>query len=183
MRTKTGIRPLHVASSKSEEIVRILVEHGADTNALDSNGMAPLHRACKLQDKAIVAALLKHRANVNLPTRGGARPLHIAVSKGREEIVRMLVEHGADVDAVRQMDGSTPLHIACLPSRYHGRANLIDLLLNQQANISVPDSSGLTPLHVASSLSSYHDDRRTDFNRLIHTIESFLKHGADIIAG
>ena len=93
----------------------------------------------------------------------------------------MLVAHAADVNVVRQMDGSTPLHIACLPSRYHGRANLLDLLLDQQANINVPDSSGLTPLHVA--LSSYHDDWWTDLNELIRTIESFLKHGVDVNAG
>ena len=151
-----------------------MLKHGADTNVLDSNGMAPLHHPCDSQNAAAVAALLGHGANVNLPTNGrgtnanlpkmdGSYPLHIACDVGvvhvKETVVRMLLEHGADVDAIWQTDGSTPLHIACLSHRNHDLGNLVDLLLDQQRNICLLDSLGLTPLHVALSNYMYRDSQ------------------------
>ena len=158
--TRDDVHPLHIASFKGEEqIIQILLKHGADTNVLDSNGMAPLLHPCDSQNAAAVAALLGHGANVNLPTNGrgtnanlpkmdGSYPLHIACDVGvvhvKETVVRMLLEHGADVDAIWQTDGSTPLHIACLSHhRNHDLGNLVDLLLDQQPNICLLDSSGL----------------------------------------
>jgi ankyrin repeat protein len=95
------------------DIVRLLIEKGADVNAVSKNAqhVAPLHAATARHDAEIVEALLKAGADPNRHQEAGFTPLHEAASAGQEAIARLLVAHGAQRDA-RTDDGRTAADLA-----------------------------------------------------------------------
>ena len=91
-------------------MIEYLLSVGADPNAVDNAGVAPLHRAVRTRSLAAVRALLDGSANPRQPNQSGATPLHLAVqTTGRggsgsphartqqAGIVRLLLERGARV--------------------------------------------------------------------------------------
>src|SRR5204863_981576 len=89
-------------------VIRLLVKAGADPNALDMSGVAPLHRAVRTRCASAVRALLENGAHPRLRNRSGSTALHLAVQNtGRggsgsrdareqqRQIIRLLLDHGA----------------------------------------------------------------------------------------
>ena len=93
------------------ETVRLLVEHGADVNALDSSHSTPLHLASLQGVLEAVQILIKHGADVNAQNETNSTPLHGASLLGDIQIVQLLIDHGADVTA-KDWKHQTPLHFA-----------------------------------------------------------------------
>ena len=104
---------LAVTRSGSPEILRLLLERGADPNRafhleVYPNGMAyrrsPLQEAAAAGSGELVRLLLEHGADSNLPELGFAPTgepvrtsmLSCAVLRRHAEILRLLLEHGAD---------------------------------------------------------------------------------------
>jgi ankyrin repeat protein len=97
------------------EVVVYLIEAGADPNAMNKNGVAPLHRAVRTRSSDAVDALIEGGADLRLMNKSGSTPLHLAVQNtGRSDsgsdaakdeqrrIIVLLLERGAsptDVDA------------------------------------------------------------------------------------
>jgi ankyrin repeat protein len=100
---KYGRTALHLAAMNGHlEIVKLLLEHGADVNAKtkEGYGYTALHSAASNGHLEIVKLLLEHGADVNAKTKyGGYTALHSATMNGHLEIVKLLLEHGADVNA------------------------------------------------------------------------------------
>ena len=91
---KTGESPLHFAISKKDDsrrtdIVRLLVEAGADVNL---KTIAGEETGCFMRD-----AFLK-----------GETPLHRAAAYGDKEMVQILLEAGAD-PSIKDANGDTPI--------------------------------------------------------------------------
>ena len=75
--------PLLLACTKNLELARILVEGGAQVNAVvGDDGGTLLHR---LRRPEPVALLLDAGADPNIPDATGATPLHAAVKKGERQ--------------------------------------------------------------------------------------------------
>lgn len=74
-----GETPLHRASLKGNtETARLLLEWGADVDALNVRHESPLMYACKgKQNFDMIQLLLKHKANINLVNVEGETPLDI----------------------------------------------------------------------------------------------------------
>jgi len=88
-----GTPLLHAVESKKSQMVRVLLEHGA--NIVDrytgaNSGMTPLHMAVVDKDKDMVAVLLEFKAPIDAVDRDGATPLAMAESRDQTEIVAML---------------------------------------------------------------------------------------------
>ena len=125
-RNRRGAEPLHYAadghpggdfsdSGAHREMICFLVDAGADPDAIDKSGVAPLHRAVRTRSSAAVSALIDRGADPLLMNTSGSTPLHLAVQNtgksnsgseaAREEqhrIIVLLLGHGAsgaDVDA------------------------------------------------------------------------------------
>lgn len=112
-----------------EELVDMLLRHGADPDAAARNPMQvrPLHSALSVKDaelaRRLTQRLLDAGAQPNVQQKGGWTPLHSAAVHGRQEIAALLLEHGAD-RYLPADDGSTAVRLA----EKAGHANLAALL-------------------------------------------------------
>jgi ankyrin repeat protein len=109
------------------EIVKRLLEKGADVTAENDAGWTALHQASDKGHTEIVAMLLEKGADVNAKNDYGYTALQSASREGHTKIVKMLLKKGADVNA-KDKDGETALYWA---SR-DGRADIVATLLAQE---------------------------------------------------
>ena len=96
------------------EIIRALLDAGANPEAKAKDEATPLHWAC-LQGNVEAARilLLEAGANIHAQDRVGWTALHYAAAKGHLDVVKVLVGRWCmKIDAVDN-NGKTPLSIAC----------------------------------------------------------------------
>jgi ankyrin repeat protein len=118
-RNRRGAEPLHYAVDGTPgsdawdpeaqyAIVEFLILAGANPNATDNSGVAPLHRAVRSRCAAAVRALLMNEADACMRNKRGSTPLHLAIQntgrggtgstvarEAQQEIIRLLLSHGA----------------------------------------------------------------------------------------
>ncbi len=84
---------LDVVTGKSIDIVRLLIEKGADVNAKNKYGGTPLHAA--IGSEQTVKLLLEHGADVNAKNNDAWTPLEVALLRGCPSTVQLLEKAGA----------------------------------------------------------------------------------------
>ena len=88
--------PLHRAASAGEpQLVKLLLDRGANANSIDDGGLTPLHRAASLGDSKVAQVLLQHKAQPNRLDKGGRTPIDIVeqmVAKEKQPPIRGLLE-------------------------------------------------------------------------------------------
>ncbi len=145
---KSGPSTLELpAMGEHWDVIRLLLQHGADVNADIGGGATVLHRAAPSHDRPeLVAFWLTHGANIEALTETGQTPLHWAAWGGSTQNALVLLEAGARVDG-ESATGETPLHLAA------GSAfpDTVRVLLQAGADVNAQDHSGNTPLHAAAS--------------------------------
>ena len=117
-----GFTALHNAMSEDPNDGLIhLLENGANTNAQNSDGIAPLHLACYAKNAKL---LLEHGADKNLRDNQQRTPLHVLASDGSErfEVIQFLLESGADA-TLKDSKGRTPVEI----SKNRNDADIVEL--------------------------------------------------------
>ncbi|MBI3928307.1 MAG: ankyrin repeat domain-containing protein [Armatimonadetes bacterium] len=132
----------YAGAEQKPELVRILLENGADPHLRDGNGTPPI--AGDYLDARTLQVLLEHGADVNAQGNGGRTAL-MQVSK--PEQVKLLLEHKADVH-LRDGGGQYALHKAA-----HRRDNaipLMELLVAAGADVNRTDDDGEAAVHVAA---------------------------------
>ena len=107
--------PLLVAARDGhDEIARLLLEAGADVNAVEPTfGAVPLHKAV-YNGHAGLTGLIATWPGVNLDFQGatnGYTPLHDSIWHGYEECAQAVLDAGAATDLIGH-DGKTPLDLA-----------------------------------------------------------------------
>jgi ankyrin repeat protein len=96
-----GFTPLHYAAYfDGPEAVRVLIEHGADLEAVSTNDefapqARPLHSAVAAGRGDVVEVLLHAGADANARQHGGFTPLMAAEQSGNLELAEVLIRHGA----------------------------------------------------------------------------------------
>ena len=164
-------QPLHFAAMRGKtELVNLLLDLGADIEALTMSGVSALGAALSADHVGTADALRNAGAPLDLSAalvsgeieRARTLPfderhkflLHACAAAGVTEGVALLLERGADVRAeaprlLSEMPSSvTPLHLAAL----NGHAEAAEVLLENGAPVDAPAKSTLqTPLHCAAS--------------------------------
>jgi ankyrin repeat protein len=123
----TGTTPLlRAAKAGDNEVVRILLAHGADPKLATRSGINPLMAAAgvgtkeedttgrfKTEADAIetIQLLLDAGLDVNAAESRGQTALHGAAEKGLDQVVKFLAAHGANPNA-KDRQGKTPLDAA-----------------------------------------------------------------------
>jgi len=139
------------------DIMRFLVEEGADVNTATDRGITVLHHASEGRDLSLVKLLLSQNANVNAVDKHGVSPLHLAVYSGSDEIASLLLAEGADINSqttVYKINMSVPKDNA-----YQAFFELHDM--------------GESPLSLA--IMKYIDSKGQEKERYFRNIETLLK--------
>ena len=93
-RNESGLTPLHLAAWKGHaDVVKFLLDQGADPNVVENSGDTPLHYAASWGFVDCARLLLSRGAEVNMRNRDGQTPLS-RVSAPKPEIVELLRRHG-----------------------------------------------------------------------------------------
>lgn len=145
-----GWTPLYQAAYNGEiEIVRRLLEKGADVDRVTSFQDTPLHGSITGNKPDITDMLIKAGCNVNRVNFKNKLPLYTAIEKRADnEIVRLLLEAGSETDVCESKSGQSPLFVAVQQQL----VDAIQLLINAGCDVNLANSEGNTPLSLACSL-------------------------------
>jgi ankyrin repeat protein len=103
---------LTAAETGSVEMMKLLVELGADPKAKNPDGVGPvLLAAASRKLPALKYVVETLGGDVNETRRGAGSALHTAVRFGANEMIQLLVERGADLN-VKDRFGRTPMEAA-----------------------------------------------------------------------
>lgn len=175
-----GKTPLIIAVGNSYiDTAKILIENGANINAVDFEGWSALSYAvnngdieiaklllenkAKIKDELLIAIkspivesrinmmklLIDNKANINYTDENGFTPLNIAIESGDMELTKFLIKNGANVNSLMQ-DGLSLIGYAIAQNNM----DLLQILIENGANINNTngDSWANTPLQTASRL-------------------------------
>jgi ankyrin repeat protein len=141
-----GMTALHRAVwGGHPDIVRLLLERGAEVDAKGGGGQTPLSLAARWGRGDLVDLLLEHGADASTKDDLGRTLLHYAAQYGHVDVMRALLAHGFDVNV--QATTGTPLHSAA----FRREIEAARFLLDHGANPDRRGYLGWTPLHVAAS--------------------------------
>lgn len=127
--------------------VKSLIEAGANPNDAGNLIHPPLHQAIVKGDPTIAYYLLTDgKADPHHLDFRGDPPLKLAVIKGDWFIAKEILAQKGDPD-IADADKRTPLFFV-----RENHINLLELLIDNKANVNARDNNGDTPLHYCAAL-------------------------------
>jgi ankyrin repeat protein len=193
LQNKGGWSPLYIATDNRNieggdyptrkpdrdhlEIIKLLIEHGADVNArmrsstetrtifthqwLYEEGATPFLRAAQSSDVVLMRLLLEHGADPTLNTEDGTTPLMVASGIGWVEgvtyewskaanldAVTLLLDLGLDVNA-QNSEGRSAL----MGAAHKGRNEIVQLLVDRGADLDARDIGSRDTIHKLAGVS------------------------------
>ncbi|MBI3395869.1 MAG: ankyrin repeat domain-containing protein, partial [Spirochaetia bacterium] len=124
------------------DVIRYLIEHGADVDARDTEGSTPVMYAAATGEREALRLLLDHGADIGKTNDLNWNALMQACFRGRYDAAELLLERGSPTDTIDFEKGATAMSLAKLS----GNAKLIELLRAKGAEdnhyIDTEDSIG-----------------------------------------
>eukprot|EP00731_Ephydatia_muelleri_P037519 Em0494g4a len=141
-------------SGGRQEVVELLLAKGANFEHRNVSDYTPLSLAASGGYVNIIKLLLRAGADINSRTGSklGISPLMLAAMNGHTSTVKLLLDMGSDISAQIETNRNTALTLAC----FQGRHEVVNLLVERQANVEHRAKTGLTPLMEAAS-GGYHE--------------------------
>jgi ankyrin repeat protein len=177
-------------------IAGLLIDRGADLNALNESGASPLYDAAGMGDLGMVELLLARGADPNLAGKDRYPPLETAIGFRRLDVAELLYKAGVEVNppgvdllnvaaglggggeafvrwllerGARLDRTDTSFAPALIIAAQTGNVETVQLLLDYGADVNTRiEEDGRTALHVAAA-SGWPD-----------IVRALLEHGADV---
>jgi ankyrin repeat protein len=160
-----GATPMSLAAEVGNaEIIKLLLEAGANANSPNADGQTALLAVARTGNVEAAELLVKHGATVDAKERwGGQTALMWASARRHPKMMQFLISKGADVNA-RSIDRDYQRHVTAegrpksldagglTPLLYAARENCmacVKVLLDNKADIDLPDPDGVSPVLLA----------------------------------
>ena len=161
---RLGMTPLHHAVlNKRRRAVELLLQNGANPNAQMNENLT--ERIFFYQKKKSCKCVLIYRSAIGLVKEkvqvGSDNMFGNVLTKERGQIERIM-----ESPCVHKVKDETPLHLACKINS----KSIVQLLLENKADMTKKDAHGFTPLHTASIYGS------------LNAAKALLEYGADVMA-
>lgn len=133
------------------QLIGVLRRFGALTSAVDKNRSSCFHHLVnslkEFSDahRTLFGELKGMGEDIDQPNVFGYTPLFIACRDRKTGHVRALLDLGADVNAIAPMGASPLMEASCKADH----KDIIDLLLNRHADVTIANKHGLTALGLA----------------------------------
>ena len=130
--------------SHRTEIVKMLLQHGADLEESSNLYQTPLLLAAENGFLDAARILIEKGAEVNVQDNKNFTPLHHALNLKNEEFIKYLIDNKASVN-VRSVDHTYPIHMASKS----GHTKIVKLLIEEGADVNVVNTENnkhYTPL-------------------------------------
>ncbi|CAF4175359.1 unnamed protein product [Rotaria sp. Silwood2] len=129
------------------DMVKLLIENGAEVNTVNNYGATPLHVASSLGRADIVKYLIEEaQGDISRVNKGNVTCLNIAGHCGHLELMKYLLQQ-PNIDVNHQShNGYTTLHWAV----ERNNIEIIKLLLSYNARIDIKNAKNMTSLEMAA---------------------------------
>ncbi|XP_046567997.1 ankyrin repeat and KH domain-containing protein mask-like [Haliotis rubra] len=148
LRDVHGYNILHLGSHGEyvEVLKYVLSQDTEDINSRANDNKTPVMVAGRRGHKDVVELFVKRGANLSLTDRSKSNILHYACAGGHVEVTKyILSQNTVDINS-RRNDNRTPVMIA---GRW-GHRDVVELLVDHRANLSLRDVHGYNILHLGS---------------------------------
>ena len=154
---------LQAVRDNREEVMRILLRHGANKEAKLKNGNTPLVEACARSHFRLAEILVEAGSRIEVSNNHQWTPLLFAAHENQLSLTRSLLSRGANKEH-KEHNGCTAVHNAV----WRGPSETLELLLEHGANPNPMAFNGFTALTRAANLGRY------------DVVKALLQYGADV---
>ena len=129
----------------SEEVLQVIIDHGADVNATNKQKRTALMLASMNGNMDVINVLLKVKAKMEIEDADGYTWIHYAVVKScNKEVLQAIIDHGANVNATSKQKRTALMMVS-----RNGNVDAMCVLLKSGAEMEIEDADGYTWLHYA----------------------------------
>ncbi len=144
-------------------VAELLLQHGAEINALNKDHRTPLVRAIDFRHAELAQLLIERGADIHLADVHGNTPLMYAVRGGLTPIVKTLLDRGVDPNSGSEVFGG-PIDSAA----WEGSPAVIELLVAHGARVNDKSETYSHALHMAL------------LNGRLDAAKTLVRHGAKL---
>lgn len=167
--------PLHFSTiravGENYEMIRLLLERGANYNDGGSNGLTPFHLALANANLKSVQLFVEFGADITTVDDNGGTALHCAVRNPHLDVIQFVLDHGIDVEGLRVIDNDcrSALELAVYD---YASADTCELLIQRGA---IVNTSNPFDNHMPLSLAVMSDSKNA------RIVQVLLEHGANVL--